>query len=112
MASPLSALLRRAANGPWAVVTRLVLPPGADPDPLIDGITHDSRTARPGWLFCAVAGSRADGHLFANEAVNRGAAAVLVEREVRTTPPVPQIVAADVRAAMGPLAALVHDNPS
>ncbi|HJW23033.1 MAG TPA: UDP-N-acetylmuramoyl-L-alanyl-D-glutamate--2,6-diaminopimelate ligase [Candidatus Limnocylindrales bacterium] len=43
-------------------------------------ITDDSRHVSPGALFVAVRGSRADGHEFVTEAVQRGAAAVIVER--------------------------------
>ncbi len=49
--------------------------PGADPRIL--GIRVDSRLARPGDLFLAFAGSRADGAAFAPAAVAAGAAAVL-----------------------------------
>jgi UDP-N-acetylmuramoyl-L-alanyl-D-glutamate--2,6-diaminopimelate ligase len=72
--------------------------------------THDSRAARPGMLFCAVPGERADGHDHAPSAVEAGAAALLVERWLDLD--VPQLRVPDVRAAMGPAAALVHDRPS
>lgn len=72
--------------------------------------THDSRQAGPGVLFCAVVGARADGHDHAPEAVERGAAAVLVERPLDLD--VPQLQVPDVRAAMGPAAAIVHRRPS
>jgi UDP-N-acetylmuramoyl-L-alanyl-D-glutamate--2,6-diaminopimelate ligase len=43
----------------------------------IAGITADSRQVRPGFLFAALPGARADGRAFIAEAVLRGAAAVL-----------------------------------
>jgi UDP-N-acetylmuramoyl-L-alanyl-D-glutamate--2,6-diaminopimelate ligase len=43
----------------------------------IAGITADSRRVRPGFLFAALPGARADGRAFIAEAVARGAAAVL-----------------------------------
>jgi UDP-N-acetylmuramoyl-L-alanyl-D-glutamate--2,6-diaminopimelate ligase len=43
----------------------------------ISGITADSRRVRPGFLFAALPGARADGRAFIAEAVARGAAAVL-----------------------------------
>lgn len=51
--------------------------PGAG-DLQIAGLTADSRAARPGFLFAAMAGSRTDGARFVADAVARGAAAVLL----------------------------------
>lgn len=47
----------------------------ADPD--IAGLTADSREVRPGYLFAALPGSRLDGRGFIDQALDRGAAAVL-----------------------------------
>src|SRR3546814_15606301 len=41
------------------------------------GLTSDSREVRPGFLFAALPGSRADGAQFVPEALRRGATAVL-----------------------------------
>ena len=43
----------------------------------VTGLTADSRQVRPGFLFAALAGSRNDGCAHIDEAVRRGAAAVL-----------------------------------
>jgi UDP-N-acetylmuramoyl-L-alanyl-D-glutamate--2,6-diaminopimelate ligase len=43
----------------------------------IVGISADSRTVRPGFLFAALPGTRLDGRVFATEAVARGAVAIL-----------------------------------
>lgn len=43
----------------------------------IAGLTCDSRQVRPGFLFAALPGSRADGRAFIADAVDRGAVAVL-----------------------------------
>src|SRR5512144_2450391 len=47
-------------------------------DNRIAGLTADSRQVQPGFLFAALAGSRNDGCAHIDEAVRRGAAAVLV----------------------------------
>ncbi|MEM8948541.1 MAG: UDP-N-acetylmuramoyl-L-alanyl-D-glutamate--2,6-diaminopimelate ligase [Pseudomonadota bacterium] len=52
---------------------------GSGPDPDISLITADSREVRPGALFAALAGSRVDGRTFIDEAVQRGASAVLAD---------------------------------
>jgi UDP-N-acetylmuramoyl-L-alanyl-D-glutamate--2,6-diaminopimelate ligase len=46
-------------------------------DPEIHGITADSREVRPGYLFVALSGAREDGRRFVDDAVRRGAAAIL-----------------------------------
>ena len=43
----------------------------------IAGLTADSREVRPGWLFAAMPGSKADGARFVPDAVAKGAAAIL-----------------------------------
>jgi len=48
-------------------------------DPLVKGIQYDSRKIRQGDLFVAVRGSVVDGHLFIDNAIQRGAVAVVVE---------------------------------
>lgn len=76
----------------------------------IRGITHDSRRVQPGWIFCCVPGSVSDGHDHAPAAVQSGAVALLVQRELPID--VPQVVVPDARAAVGHLAAAVWGNPA
>ena len=84
-------------------------PSGAAGVEVIDA-THDSRTVERGWLYCCVPGANVDGHAFAPDAVASGASALLVDRELDLG--VAQILVPDVRAAMGPIAAAVHGDPS
>src|SRR4051794_18556871 len=46
----------------------------------VSGCTADSRRLDPGQVFVAVPGSRHDGHAFVVQALERGAAGVVVER--------------------------------
>jgi UDP-N-acetylmuramoyl-L-alanyl-D-glutamate--2,6-diaminopimelate ligase len=48
-------------------------------DPEIAGLSADSRTVRPGYLFAALPGARVDGRVFADEAASRGAVAILTD---------------------------------
>ncbi|MGH7037280.1 MAG: UDP-N-acetylmuramoyl-L-alanyl-D-glutamate--2,6-diaminopimelate ligase [Stellaceae bacterium] len=50
---------------------------GSDPD--ITGLSADSRTVAPGFLFAALSGTRQDGRCFAREAVAKGAVAILTD---------------------------------
>jgi UDP-N-acetylmuramoyl-L-alanyl-D-glutamate--2,6-diaminopimelate ligase len=64
----------------------------------------------PGTLFFCVPGEKVDGHDFAAGAVGAGAVALIVERELDL--PVAQVVVADARAAMAPLAARFWGDPT
>ncbi len=83
---------------------------GADGDPDLRAVVHDTRAVIPGALFCCVRGSRADGHDLAAPAMAAGAAALVVDHVLPVA--VPQVVVPDVRRAMGPLAAAFWGNPS
>lgn len=61
-------------------------------------VSIDSRTLEPGDLFVALKGERFDGHDFAAAAVGRGAAALLVSRQLPLG--VPQVVVADTLEAL------------
>jgi UDP-N-acetylmuramoyl-L-alanyl-D-glutamate--2,6-diaminopimelate ligase len=81
-----------------------------DPAVEIASLAYDSRRAGPGTLFFCVPGERADGHDFAPQVVEAGAAALVVERQLPLE--VPQAIVADARAAMAPLAARFEDDPT
>lgn len=44
----------------------------ADGEMEIEGITCDSRRVKPGWAFVCIQGTAADGHAFAQKAVEAG----------------------------------------
>ena len=78
----------------------------------IAGVAYDSRAVRPGFLFCALPGEKTDGGLYAEEAVRRGAVAVLHQNGLRPPRGVADVVAPDARAAMAELAAEFYGHPS
>jgi UDP-N-acetylmuramoyl-L-alanyl-D-glutamate--2,6-diaminopimelate ligase len=53
-----------------------------DPEASVTGVSYDSRQARPGHMFICVEGFSWDGHDFAQQAIERGAKVLLVQREV------------------------------
>ncbi len=76
----------------------------------IGGISYDSRTIKPGDLFVAISGMQMDGHDFVEEAVNKGASAVLVERHFSNLD-LPQVVTENTRYALGLVSANFYDHP-
>ncbi len=73
-------------------------------------LAYDSRKAGPGTLFFCVPGEKVDGHDFAAGVVDAGAVGLVVERELDLD--VAQVVVADARAAMAPLAARFWGEPT
>ncbi len=75
------------------------------------GLTADSRRVEPGWLFAAIPGSRFDGRDYIDEAVSRGAAAVLAPQGTELKDygrPVALIEDAQPRRALARMAATFH----
>ena len=83
--------------------------------PPLAGITADSRRAVPRVAFAAYPGARCDGRAFIDDALSRGAAAVVWEARDFAWDSrwkVPQIGVADLKTNVGPIAAAVHGHPS
>jgi UDP-N-acetylmuramoyl-tripeptide--D-alanyl-D-alanine ligase len=72
-------------------------------DAAVAGVGCDSRRLQPGELFVALRGPHFDGHDYAPQAAAGGVVGLLVERELAT--PLPQLLVADTRIALGALAA-------
>lgn len=88
-----------------------------DPSANVASVVLDNRRTVPGDLFAAVPGARVHGAAFADDAVRRGATAVLTDAAgaqiVRDAGcAVPVLVVEDVRAALGASAAHVHGEPA
>ncbi len=77
----------------------------------ISGIAYDSRKIKKGNLFICVSGYTKDGHSFINEALQKGAAAFLVEKDVEA-PGAALVKVKSSRAAMPILAACFYGNPT
>jgi UDP-N-acetylmuramoyl-L-alanyl-D-glutamate--2,6-diaminopimelate ligase len=99
-----------------ALLTRLpdATPAPGDADPLVTGVTLDSRSVQPGDLYAALPGFNAHGADYAAQAVRQGAVAVLTDPSGRdrlgdeVTDAVPVVVVDAPREALGGLAAEVY----
>ncbi len=76
----------------------------------IAALAYDNRKVEPGTLFFCVRGFTRDGHDFASDAIQRGAAALVVDHPLGLG--VAEVVVEDVRAAMAPAAARFHRDPT
>jgi UDP-N-acetylmuramoyl-L-alanyl-D-glutamate--2,6-diaminopimelate ligase len=78
----------------------------------IAGVTLDSRTVRQGYLFVALRGQRHDGHSYIAEAMERGAVAVLSEKDLPNNNRLTSVVAGDARSALARLSDRFYGGPS
>jgi UDP-N-acetylmuramoyl-L-alanyl-D-glutamate--2,6-diaminopimelate ligase len=83
-----------------------------DPETEITGLAYDSRRAEPGTLFFAYRGQTVDGHAYAQAAVDAGAVAVAIERDVELPPFVVRAEVRDARAAMAHAAVRFYGDPT
>ncbi len=72
---------------------------------VIHAVSIDSRKVNPGDLFIALKGERFDGHDFVNQAIEKGAAAILCEHLLPNVT-IPQLVVKDSIAALAIIAKL------
>ena len=78
----------------------------------ITGLAYDSRAVQPGHLFVALRGEKTNGALFAEDAIRRGAVAVLHDQDVRLPRGVAAARVPNARLALADLAAEFHGHPS
>lgn len=84
-----------------------------DPEMEIRGVTYDSRKALPGYLFVCIDGFTTDGHRYAQQAVDNGACALVVEKNVNIIGDDVAIVRVkDTRKALAQISACWFGHPS
>ena len=83
----------------------IAVPPGFG-EVEITGITADSRETRPGWLFAALPGAKADGAQFISDAIGKGAAAILARDGIANG--VPLLTSPEPRRALALMAARLY----
>ena len=75
----------------------------------ITSVAYDSRKVSKGALFFCIPGYKTDGHKYAGDAVERGAAALVVTRELDID--VPQVVVGNSRRAMALMSREFYGRP-
>lgn len=78
-------------------------------DTEISGITCNTKTAKAGFAFVCIKGFKTDGHLFADEAVEKGAAIVFAEKDIGLEN---QIIVEDTHAIYWQLSAAWFSFPA
>jgi UDP-N-acetylmuramoyl-L-alanyl-D-glutamate--2,6-diaminopimelate ligase len=86
----------------------------AGADPVIRGLAYDSRQVTAGDLFFALPGTEVDGHDYVDQALDRGAAALILERVPPGLDPArcPAVLVRDSRRALAPIATSFFGNPA
>ncbi|WP_136606503.1 UDP-N-acetylmuramoyl-L-alanyl-D-glutamate--2,6-diaminopimelate ligase [Paenibacillus dokdonensis] len=79
-------------------------------DITITGLQTDSRKVAPGDLFICLPGHTVDGHDYADQAAEQGAAALVVEHQLDID--LPQVIVKDSRYAMAVIADAFFGSPS
>lgn len=84
-----------------------------DADPIVRGLAYDSREVEAGFLFYALEGLHTDGHLFIDQAISRGAVAVIHSRPLADyREGIVYVEVSSARLSMSPSAASYYDHPS
>lgn len=104
-ASILADVLRDAGASPDALAPIAAVGP-------VSAIAYDSRRVVAGSVFVALKGQKADGTSFAQQAVSRGARAIVAEVAPTAGVDVPWVIVHDARLALALLADAFFDHPS
>jgi UDP-N-acetylmuramoyl-L-alanyl-D-glutamate--2,6-diaminopimelate ligase len=78
----------------------------------ISGIAYDSRKVRDGFLFVCIDGTVTDGHEFVQGAVENGAKALLVQKDVKAPEHVSIIKVENTRYGLAHVSSAYFGNPS
>ncbi|WP_243298934.1 UDP-N-acetylmuramoyl-L-alanyl-D-glutamate--2,6-diaminopimelate ligase [Bacillus litorisediminis] len=77
----------------------------------ITGITDNSKDIKKGYLFIAIKGYSSDGHEYIEEAVQKGASAIIGEKKIDSFA-IPYIQVNNSRKVLGTVAKLFYKDPS
>lgn len=75
----------------------------------VSGLTCDSREVKKGSCFVCISGAKEDGHLYANSAVEKGAAVIVCEKDLGLKN---QVIVKNARIAFANMSANFYGNPA
>jgi UDP-N-acetylmuramoyl-L-alanyl-D-glutamate--2,6-diaminopimelate ligase len=78
----------------------------------IEGVAYNSRQVERGFVFVAMKGQEADGHDYIEEAIEKGARAVVLEDGNRRIGGIPTVVVPNSRKALGVISTAFFGSPS
>jgi UDP-N-acetylmuramoyl-L-alanyl-D-glutamate--2,6-diaminopimelate ligase len=84
---------------------------GVDQNAEATSLAYDSRRADEGCVFFAIEGEKADGHLFVEDAIRRGAIAIVSEREAPGGLAAQWVRVRKIRRALSEAARRFYDDP-
>ncbi len=76
----------------------------------VSGIAFDSQQVKPGDVFVCISGFKTDGHIFAEDALENGAVAIVAEKQIENVAATVVIVE-NTRLALAHMAAEYFDHP-
>ncbi len=76
----------------------------------ITGIAYNSGEIKPGHVFVCIRGYKTDGHKYAQDAVSRGAAAIIAEEDLSELG-VTCVICKNTRAVLGEISAVFYGHP-
>ena len=79
---------------------------------VVSGIKYNSKEVSNGDIFVCFSGEHTDGNLFINEAISKGAVAIVTQKEVVEKPRCPVIIVADINSALAQISNNFYDHPS
>ena len=82
------------------------------PEVLISGLSINSKTIKKGDLFIALQGTNKNGHSYITDAINSGAAAIMVNKSYTEDVEVPIVKVENSRKALSIIASEYYDHPS
>lgn len=77
----------------------------------ISGISYNSMTVQKGDIFVCLVGEHSDGHSFAVDAVNKGASAIVAQKNIDVSE-VPVLIVKDTQLALAQISCVFYDFPS
>ena len=78
----------------------------------ISSIVYDSRKVVPGCVFVCISGTKLDAHTFIPDVIKKGAAAIIVEKEVEVTEDIAVIQVNSTREALAKMACAFFQYPA